>query len=148
MLYYNTYFCYLTISAYNYVIRPVRWHFGAAYSSSDLMLRAAPFQTHAEFRLRIWASNLTTYVLYRPTLLPGPLLTMIWVTFEWFLRHPFFVYSLKCKFPALQIWDFDRLRIWVHRGLRIWRQLYGLKMLKIGRSGIRHPVHPARHMPA
>ena len=100
----------------------------------------------AEYRLRIWASNLTTYVLYRPTLLPGPLLTMIWVTFEWFLRHPFFVYSSKCKFPALQIWDFDRLRIWVHRGLRIWRQLYGLKIQKIGPVCIRHRHTPTRHM--
>ena len=43
----------------------------------------------AEIRLRIWASKITTYLLCRPTLLPGPLLTMIWVTFEWFLRHPF-----------------------------------------------------------
>ena len=43
----------------------------------------------AEYRLRIWASDLTTYVWRRPILLPGPLLTMIWVTFEWFPRHPF-----------------------------------------------------------
>ena len=42
MLYYNTYFCYLTISGYLRTIRPVRWHLGAAYSSKDLMLRAAP----------------------------------------------------------------------------------------------------------
>ena len=56
-------------------------------------------------------------------------------------------YSSKCKFPAVAIWDFDRLRIWVRRGLRIRCQLYGLQMLKIGRSCIRYPVHPARHMP-
>ena len=120
--------------------------FGAAFNYLP-MLRAAPFRTHAELRLRIWASEITAYVLYRPILLPGPLLTMIWVTFEWFLRHPFFVYSSKCKFPALQIWDFDRLRIWVHRGSPKTARLYGLKMLKIGRICIRYPVHPARHMP-
>ena len=35
------------------------------------------------------------------------------------IRGIFLIYSSKCKFPAVPIWDFDRLHIWVRRGLRI-----------------------------